>query len=102
MLKSEARRVATDLKNKKKQKKRALRRCATLQTRDIVQVLLERGVVIPSTDTETVSGGASSSGERAPAEAADMEDIPPPDAIPAIADAPIDAEGMADAIVNIA
>jgi len=63
-LKSEAKRVATDLKNKKKQKKRAMKRCATLGTRDLVQVLLERGVVMQSVPP-TNTGGSSASTEPA-------------------------------------
>ena len=102
MLKSEAKRVATDLKNKKKQKKkRALRRCATLQTRDIVQVLLERGVVIPSADSDAVSGGASSSGDHAPVDAADMVELAPAEDGVAIADEVAVVEPAPDAMLDI-
>ena len=63
-LKNEAKRVAADLKNKKKQKKRAMKRCSTLGTRDLVQVLLERGVVMQSAPP-TNTGGSSASTEPA-------------------------------------
>jgi len=101
MLKSEAKRLATDLKNKKKQKKRALRRCATLQTRDIVQVLLERGVVIPTADSDAVSGGASSSGDHAPVDAADMVQLAPAEDGSAIADEVAVVEPAPDAMLDI-
>ena len=82
-LKSEAKRVATDLKNKKKQKKRAMKRCATLGTRDLVQVLLERGVVMQS--APSASAGGSSSSTEPPAVMALTDDAPDaePEAIPA-------------------
>lgn len=60
-LKTEAKRVAQDLKSKKKQKKRALKRCSVLDTRDIVQVSLERGVAMPG----GASGALSSSSPSA-------------------------------------
>jgi hypothetical protein len=63
-LKSEAKRVQADLKNKRRQKKRALKRCAALETRDIVQVLLDRGVMLPRAN----GGSASSGGRSAPVE----------------------------------
>jgi hypothetical protein len=102
MLKSEAKRVATDLRNKKKQKKRAMRRCATLQTRDIVQVLLERGVVIPNTDSEAMSGAASSSGDPALADVPDVVDNAGIDIDVVGEDAAAHEENMASATLSIA
>ena len=65
-LKAEAKRVQTELKNKKRQKTRALRRCAALHTRDIVQVLLERGTMMPTgVDTGRTPGAQSSGGPSA-------------------------------------
>ena len=92
-LKSEAKRVATDLKNKKKQKKRALKKCAALDTRDIVQVLLERGVVMPAgADSASPASSSATHSHPAdmPADASAVALIPvamdalPSDALPAI------------------
>ena len=65
-LKAEAKRVATDLKNKKKQKKRALKRCATLDARDIVQVLLERGIVLQPRASSSTSSASSTAAPSEP------------------------------------
>ena len=77
-LKNEAKRVATDLKKKKKQKKRALKRCAALDSRDLVQVLLERGIVLGNSASSSSTSSAHSAPPRQESrpEAADPVDHP--------------------------
>ena len=73
-LKTEAKRVAADLRNKRRQKKRAMKRCATLDTRDLVQVLLDRGVQLQK-DAAASSAAASRPNASEPAaKAADGHD----------------------------
>jgi hypothetical protein len=45
-LKQQAKRVKKELKNKQRQKQRIMRRVSSLDTRDIVQVLLDRGLCL--------------------------------------------------------
>ena len=58
-LKTEAKRIATELRNKRRQQKRAIRRCSTLDTRDLVQVLLDRRAQLQR-EKEAASSAASS------------------------------------------
>jgi len=78
-LKQEAAMVKRDLKNKKRQKARILRRVSRLATADIVQALLDRGVALREAASAESAAAASGSGDPAP-------DIP---AAAAAAEAPL-------------
>ena len=66
-LKQEAAKLQRDLKNKKRQKQRIMRKVSRLATSDIVQALLDRGVELqrkPSEEPENTPGAASSGADR--------------------------------------
>lgn len=70
--------VKRDLKNKKRQKARILRRVSRLATADIVQALLDRGVALHEAAAAESAAAASGSAEPAPSipPAAPAEEVP--------------------------
>lgn len=84
-LKQETKRCRVELKNKKRQKKRALQKCQNLDTADLVQVIIDRGIELRAlTNAAAAAGspGAGSSGSSAaPSPAAGVQASAPPAAL---------------------